>query len=97
MPKTKQKKKSVTKQGFPAKSREKAIHLLFEEKRTLKDVAAQIGCSVNTIQAWKKQFKPADAVESAEPVPKESAKPKASKPQKKKALFRFQVGGELRH
>ena len=39
----------------------------------MKEVAAQIGCSVNSIQSWKKQYK---VQESGEPTPKKVVRPK---------------------
>jgi len=49
------------------------MRLIFEEKRPMKEVAAQIGCSVNSIQAWKKQYK---AKESGASTPKKVVRQK---------------------
>jgi len=88
MPTKKAKKKNVTKKGYTAKVRNEAMHLIFEEKLTLKEVAAKSGCSVNTIQSWKKRHTPAEA---EVPVPKKSTRRKASKPQPKKVAAKSQI------
>jgi transposase-like protein len=45
------------KKGYPLKVKKEAMRLIFEEKFTMKEVAERIGCSVNTIQSWKKKHK----------------------------------------
>jgi len=49
------------------------MRLIFEEKRPMKEVATKFRCSVNSIQAWKKQFK---VNESGESTPKKVVRPK---------------------
>jgi len=96
MPAKKAKKKAVTKQGFPAEAREQAMILLFEEQLTMKDVAAQIGCSINTIQSWKKNYKQAETkaepeVPASKKIVKKAVKPKTTKPQPTKAVASPQI------
>ena len=67
---TKLKKKT---KGFSPRIKKEAMRLIFDEKRPMKEVAAQIGCSVNSIQAWKKQYK---VNESGASTPKKVVRPK---------------------
>ena len=84
MPTTKKRKKrSVTKKGFSAKVREEAMRLIFEEKLSMKDAAAKIGCSVNSVQAWKKQYNPEPSVR------KTAVQPRISQPQSKSPQIAF--------
>ena len=41
------------KRNFSAKDKKEALRLIFEEKLTMRQAAAKIGCSVNSIQSWK--------------------------------------------
>jgi len=88
MPAKKAKKKSVNKKNFSAKSRNEAMRLLFEEKLTLKAVAAKIGCSVASLQTWKKHHIPAETEVS---VPKKAVLPKVAQSQPKKAVVTPQI------
>jgi len=51
---TTEKKKT---KGFPLKVKKEAMRLIVEEKLPMRTVAERIGCSVNSIQSWKKQYK----------------------------------------
>jgi len=88
MPAKKTKKKSVTKKGYPVKTRNEAMRLIFEEKLSMKEVAAQIGCSVNSLQTWKKHYKPE---KSESPVRKTTVQPKASQSQPKNSVTTSQI------
>jgi transposase-like protein len=76
MPAKKQKKKN-----YPVKIRKEAMRLIFEDKLTYKEVAAKIGCSINTIHSWRRQYK---AGKSEAAVPKTRVQSKVS--QRKKAV-----------
>ena len=88
MPAKKAKKKNLSKKHFSAKSRAEAMRLIFEEKRTYKQVAAEIGCSVASLQAWKKDYKP---TVSEAPVQEKAVPPKATHSEPKKAVTVPQV------
>ena len=66
---------------YPVKVRKEAVRLLVEEKLSMKQAAERVGCSVNSIQAWKKKYQKSGR--SASPASKRAAESVAIRRQPK--------------
>ena len=69
------KKKASAKKFFSAEAKAKAVRLLAEEGNTLKKVAKKIGCSVASLQSWKKAAGAVSVETAVEEFAEVTAKP----------------------
>jgi len=80
------------KKNFSPEEKKEAMRLLFEEKLTLQQVADKIGCTVNSVYAWKakhQQLKKSDSQKQASPT---SAKKHYTAKVRKEALHLLRKG-----